>query len=160
MPREPETSMTTAERIRRAGPASQPPGNWGVLALTDELRRQLLPWIDLAEIGPVGLESWIVSILPLLPRTTVGDHVLDRDASRGTPEERLERLAHALADCASDRARKNFQASEYFRENRALARRLKALEAMLKTRMATGKMERVDLTDAESEKVVRRYVPP
>ncbi len=157
MPREGEVTVTKS----RAEPLRSPaPRTYGALALTEELRTRLLPWIDVAEIGPVGLESWLQSILPLLPPTTAGDHVIDRDASHGGLEERVNTLAHALADCASDRARKNFQASEYFRENRALARRLKALEAMLQTRMATGKMERVDLRDAESEAAVRRYLPP
>lgn len=159
MPREAEAkeSKRTGEpRREREGR----PAGWGALPLTEELREQLRPWIDLAEVGPAGLESWLLSVLPLIPRTSAGDHVLDRDASHGDLQQRLSTLAHALADCASDRARKNFQASEYFRENRALARRLKALEAMLRTHMATGKMPRADLTDEESEAAVRRYVPP
>jgi hypothetical protein len=159
MPRESEAATPKRAAGSRSERETSRSG-WGVLELTEELRAQLLPWIDLAEIGPAGLQSWLVSILPLIPRTSAGDHVLDRDASHVELEERLSTLAHALADCASDRARKNFQASEYFRENRALARRLKALEAMLRTRMATGKIERADLADAESEAAVRRYVPP
>ncbi len=142
-----------AERPRGGGRSRRP------LELTDELRQALLPWLDLDEVGPEGLGSWLLSIVGALPRPSAGDHVLDRDASYGTTEERLNQMAYALAECASDRARTNFQASEYFRENRALARRVKALEAMLETRMAAGQMERVDLTDPEADAATHRYMP-
>ena len=130
------------------------------LELTNELRDALLPWLDLDEVGPVGLQTWLLSIVPALPRPTSGDHVLDRDSSRGSLEERLNAMARALADCAGDRARKNFQAAEYFRENQVLVRRLKALEAMIRTRVATGKLPPVDLSDAKAEAATHRYLPP
>lgn len=159
MPRESRPLGGSRGEAERA-PEPAVPRPDAALPLTPELREALLPWVDIAEVGPVGLHSWILSILPLLPSPSEGDHVLDRDVSRGDLTVRLERLAHALADCASDRARKNFQASEYFRENRVLARRLKALEAMLRTRMATGQMERIDITDPASAAAAQRYLPP
>jgi len=160
MPREAdEASNGMADRT--TGVAS--PGRTrvrGALELNDELREALLPWLDLDEVGPIGLQSWLFSIVPALPRPALGDHVLDRDASHGSLEERLNAMAHALAECASDRARKNFQAAEYFRENRVLVRRLKALEAMIRTRVATGKLSPVDLSDPQAEAAARRYLPP
>ena len=128
------------------------------LELTPDLKAALAPWIDLDEVGPEGLRSWLLTVVALLPRGS-RDPILDRDVSRGSLEERVTVLARALADCASDRARKNFQASEYFRENRLLARRVKALEAMIRTRVATGLMERTDLRDPVAEAAARRYMP-
>ncbi len=130
------------------------------LELSDDLRTALLPWIDLDEVGPEGLRSWLLSILALIPRTRRGDHVIDRDSSGGTSEERVSALAHALADCAGDRAVKNFQAAEYFRENRVLAVRIKALEAIIRTGIGTGKLAPVQLDDPEAEVAAHRYLPP
>ncbi len=148
---EPDVASNPIDRARA--------GTAGALELTRDLRQQLLPWIDLDEVGEVGLRAWILSVLPLLPRPTRGGNPLDRDVSRAAPPERIRVLAEALAECASDRARAHFQASEYFRENRVLARRLKALEAMVRTKVATGQMEAVDLTDREAEAAVHRYLP-
>lgn len=160
MPREVEAQVVGPERrtllpTDRARSRTRRP-----MDLTDELRALLLPWIDLDEVGPEGLDSWLRSIVASLPRPSVGDHVIDRDVSAGTGDERLSAMAHALADCASDRARKNFQASEYFRENRVLSRRVKALEAMIRTRMATGQMPAADITDASADAAAHRYLPP
>ncbi len=128
------------------------------LELTADLKAAVAPWIDLDEVGPEGLRSWILTIVALLPHGT-HDRTIDRDVSRGSLEERVTVLARALADCASDRAMKNFQASEYFQENRLLVRRVKALEAMIRTRVATGLMEKTDLTDPVADAAARRYLP-
>lgn len=158
MPRETEPSGRSRDRDERT-PATGASAALPSLVLTDELREALLPWVDLAEVGPVGLRSWLLSVLPLLPQPGAGDHVLDRDVSRGDAEERLERLAHALAECASDRARKNFQASEYFRENRVLARRVKALEAIARTSAQASGGPTGARTDPEADAAVERYLP-
>ena len=159
MPR--ETEGATERRDARTNGRTQPtrPGARAAMELTEELREALLPWIDLNEVGAVGLESWLRSIVPALPRPSAGDHVLDRDASHGSSDERLAAMAHALADCAGDRARKNFQAAEYFRENQVLVRRVKALESMIRTRVATGRLGPVDLSDPEAEAATHRYLP-
>jgi hypothetical protein len=119
-----------------------------------ELRRALRPWIDLAEVGAPGLRIWLLSVLPLLPVP----------ASRGTrpltDAERLSELAKALADCAGDRARVHFQASEYFRENQVLARRVKALEAMVRLKRKTEGSDPADLSDPEAEAATLRYFGP
>lgn len=127
--------------------------------LDEELRVALLPWLDVDELGADGFRSWLLSVLPLLPRPSAGDRVIDRDVSQATPKERLAGLAQALSDCASDRARAHFQASEYFRENRVLARRVKALEAIVRTRAEAEGAGSTDPSEPESEAAVRRYLP-
>ncbi len=161
MPREADYYRTRAGASGAApGPVSLPGRPRRPLELTDELRAALLPWIDLDEVGPEGLRGWLLTIVALVPRPRRGDHVIDRDDSRGSPEERLTKLAHALADCAGDRAVKNFQASEYFRENRVLAVRNKALEAIVRTGMATGKIAPMRLDDPAADAAAHRYLPP
>lgn len=160
MPRESEPTNRSALSPTPSRLDPSPSRAPQALELTAELRQELLPWVDLAEVGAVGLRTWIATILPLVPRPTPGGDPLDRDVSRGTPSERLTVLAKALAECASDRARAHFQASEYFRENRVLARRVKALEAILRTRVSAGKMGPVDVADPEADAAVRRYIPP
>ncbi|HTW56456.1 MAG TPA: hypothetical protein VMG36_08475 [Thermoplasmata archaeon] len=129
------------------------------LVLDDELRRALRPWIDLTEVGPLGLRSWILAILPLVPRPSPESRAVDRDESRDLPADRLAALALALAECATDRARTHFQAAEYFRENRLLARRVRALEAMLRTR-ASVEGAAAPPPDPEAEAATHRYLPP
>jgi hypothetical protein len=159
MPREPDGSGRKTAGGSPVDRDSDRPRSRGSLDLTDELRAALRPWIDLDEVGPEGLRSWLLSIVTLVPRPSAGDHVIDRNVAHGTLEERLDALAHALADCASDRARKNFQAAEYFRENRVLARRLKAVEAMIRARVETGQMTPVEVADPEADAAARRYLP-
>ncbi len=141
----------------RAG--GRPQGSAAFLELDDDLREALMPWIDLSEVGAVGLRAWIHGILPVLPRPTPGGNPLDRDVSHGSMEERLTALAQSLSECASDRARAHFQASEYFRENRALARRLLALEAALRTSAGAGGDDPLVRDDPEARKAARRYLP-
>lgn len=115
-----------------------------------ELASRLKPWIDIDEVGPAGLYRWLGSILPLLPRPAYSG----RPSNRGELTERICELSRALAAAAGGEARAHFQASEYFRENRVLARRLMALEAMLRTRgTATGHHT------AEVDVALDRYLP-
>lgn len=156
MPREARAEREEAGATVRTGEPGQRVPVWAISA---SLREALRPWVDVDVVGPAGLETWLLTVLPMLPLPSVGDRVVDRDVSRGTPEERLTALAHALADCASDRARTNFQAAEYFRENRVLARRVKALEAMVRTRQRSGR-PRDDLPDdPDADRAVERYLP-
>lgn len=123
------------------------------------LRDALAPWLDVDEVGGVGLRSWLLTMLPLLPRPTGGTRVLDRDVSHAPPDERLQMLAHALADCASDRAQKNFQAAQYFQENRILVLRIKALEAAGRTRDSVRGAKEAAAEDPAADAAARRYLP-
>jgi len=108
-------------------------------------------------VGGEGLSAWLISVLPLLPRPGA------KEEGEGEPDgqahDRVTELARALTECASDRARAHFQASRYFADNQVLARRVKALEAMLATR-ARARLETSEaIDDVESERATRRYLP-
>lgn len=118
------------------------------LGVPAAVREALRPWLDIDEVGAEGLWIWLLSIVPALPK----------DPPTRDDPTRVEELARALAACAGDRARVHFQAAEYFRENRALARRLKALEAMLSLRPTTGTESGGPVPDPEAEAATRRYL--
>ena len=116
----------------------------------------LAPWIDVAEVGGVGLSRWLVTIAPLLPPS--GAPRTGRPPST-EPGERLAELARALADCSSDQATAHFEAARYFADNQVLARRVRALEAAARTRaIARGDPVRIP-EDRSSERAVLRYLP-
>jgi hypothetical protein len=156
MPREVPRQGPSGKASSAPAPPSAPGGDRTTLALTRELRLALRPWLDLDEVGGEGLRTWLLSILPLIPRPA-GPGARDTTASRSG---RVEDLARALAECAGDRARVHFQASEYFQENRALARRVKALEAMLRVRARAEGRDDSGIASAESDAASRRYLPP
>ncbi len=124
------------------------------IEFSPEIKAILRPWIDVDELGSPGFLSWLQSILPLIPRSRPAQRAVSNDSS-----QRIQELAAALAECAQDRARVHFQAAEYYRENQALARRMKALEAALRTQ-PPGREERARVTeDSEAERASRRYLP-
>ncbi|MGC2035107.1 MAG: hypothetical protein WA761_06660 [Thermoplasmata archaeon] len=109
---------------------------------------KLRPWIDVRTFGPVGFHRWLRTIPPLLPPSSpTPPHAVDL-------EGRIAAIARSLVESAGDEVQAHFQASEYFRENRLLARRIKALEAMLRTaRIPAPK------GTTEVEIAVERYLP-
>ena len=125
------------------------------LPLTPDLKEALLPWLDVDEVAPEELRQFLLTMIPLWPVP----HGTPNPVRARALEERVTELARSLTECARDRARATFQASEYFRENRILARRLKALEALLRTRRAAeGSSEKLP-TDSEAEEAAERYLP-
>ena len=133
-------------------PVERPPPS--LIELSPELKALLHPWIDVDELGPQGFLSWLRSILPLIPRSRPTERRASED-----PFERIQELAAALAECSSDRARVHFQAAEYYRENQALARRMKALEAALRSNPPSPEQSRGLTEDSEAERASRRYLP-
>ncbi len=114
----------------------------------------LLPWVDLSRVGPEGFWLWLTDILPLLP-------VPAPDPGRvppptASPERRIEELARALVGAAGEHARIRFLASEYYHDNTRLARRVKALEALLS--LDPARASRVE-PDPQSGKVAEAYLP-
>jgi hypothetical protein len=131
---------------QRAEEESPPSGEgWELPA---DLIEKLRPWIDVRTFGPVGFHQWLRTILPLLPPASPSPpHAVDL-------EGRIAEIAHSLVESAGDEAQAHFQASEYFRENMLLARRIEALEAMLRTaRIPAPK------GTPEIETAVERYLP-
>lgn len=113
------------------------------------LAERLRPWIDLEEAGPDGFHAWLSTIVELLPLPLPSD-----EGAAASPETRIRQLSAALTRSASEQARAHFQALTYFRENQALARRLLALEAMLRTRGTPAPTGSRALDAA-----LRRYLP-
>jgi hypothetical protein len=94
-----------------------------------EVRKRLLAWIDLEQVGAEGFWLWLETVLPSLPLPERGP-AGSRTAAE-PPEVRLRQIARDLADCARDRARLTIAASHYYQDNFILALRVKALEAGL-----------------------------
>ena len=133
------------------GPASRVEADWRPPV---SVRRALLPWVDLQRIGPEGFWPWLTDLIPLLPPPAPDPRsVLPPAAS---PEVRIEELARALAGAAGEHARIRFLASEYYRDNTLLARRVKALEAVLS--LDPARAPRVE-EDPESREIAEAYLP-
>jgi len=111
-----------------------------------DLVERLRPWVDARSVGPEGFHLWLGTILPLLPRPSAG-------RAEG-PTDRVAELAQALVKAAGEAAEAHFRASEYHRDNVLLARRVKALEAILRTARAS-----VPDAGARTETAVERYLP-
>lgn len=116
-----------------------------------ELRTALAPWIDLDTVDAEAFEAWLRTILPLLPRA---------GSKSRTDEDRPRALALALVEAAQERAVSHFQAAEYFRDNQMLARRVKALEAILRTAKKRGFTSGETGENPDSDRVGARYLPP
>lgn len=127
-----------------------------VVELSPDLTAALRPWVDLDEVGGAGFQVWLRSILPLIPRP----HSDTGKANPSGPATRVLELAVALAECSGDRARVHFQASQYFRENQMLARRVRSLEAMLRTARRGRAGGEPLASDPEAELALERYLPP
>lgn len=120
------------------------------------IQQRLRPWIDVGEVGWPGFWTWLDSVLPLLPREAPGEPPLRPRAA--TAPDRIRELATQLVACAGDRARLTVRSEQYFTDNQLLARRVKALEAALRTARLRGgsSMER---PDPELAEVADRYLP-
>jgi len=83
--------------------------------------------------------------------------------SGGSPgesaEARVAELSRDLIDCGADRARLTIAGQQYFADNQVLARRVKALEAILRTARSAGRPVNVP-SDPDSARAAERYLPP
>ena len=120
-----------------------------------ETREALRPWIDLEMVGAEGLDAWLRSVARLLPPP----RPLDSAPASPDPSSRVQELAAALVECAGDRAKVHFQAAEYFRENQALARRVKALEAAVEATAHGATVARLPPRDPDADRAAERYLP-
>ena len=124
-------------------------GGHGAEDLPPSLRQALRPWIDVETVGLPALWVWLESVIPVLPVPGSGL------PERASEERRSTELAKALVECSTERARLNFRAYEYYSDNVVLARRVRALEGMLRgaARDAPSK------GDPETERATERYLP-
>jgi hypothetical protein len=123
-------------------------------AMPADLRRQLADWIDVDEVGADGFWLWFRAVLPLLP----GREAAGAEPLSANQPDRVRELARDLVDCARDRARLTVFAERYYRDNQLLARRLRALEAALRTFERAGRDVEVP-QDEETGEVSERYLP-
>ncbi|MGA9840055.1 MAG: hypothetical protein WBF81_00655 [Thermoplasmata archaeon] len=129
----------------------------GALSVPDDLARRLIDWVDVREVGAEGFWLWLGTVLPLLPVPSAGN---DPPSLEGTPSaQRLRELGRDLVDCARDRARLTVMCDRYFRDNQVLARRLKALEAAVRTFERAGPTGALT-TDPDAGEAAERYLPP
>jgi hypothetical protein len=130
-------------------------GAKAAIAVPDDLQRRLAPWVDVPEVGAEGLWVWLGTILPLLPRPA------DAPGERRSPEpaERVRELARELVDCARERARLHVLCESYYRDNALLARRLKALEAALRTFDVAGRPAPPTPDEEGAGAAAERYLP-
>ena len=133
------------EKERGDGAAWNPPAS---------VVRALLPWVDLSQVGPEGFWLWLTDLLPLLPAPAPDPRSVPPPVA--SPEARIEELARALAGAASEHARIRFLASEYHHDNTLLARRVKALEAILSLAPAGASLVG---GDPESRTIAESYLP-
>jgi hypothetical protein len=126
------------------------------LEIPPDLRRRLARWIDVEEVGRDGFWLWLRAVLPLLPDP---DAPTSKSAGPNTtPDDRIRELATSLVDCARDRARLTVVAGQYVRDNQALVRRLKALEAALRTFERAGHAVEIP-SDEAADAASERYLP-
>ena len=135
--------MPTPRSGSREAPPTAPVDPPGI---PDTLKEALRPFVDVDEVGPEGLYRWLESVLPILAAAT----------APGARGDRVRELARALAACGQDRARLNMAAAQYFADNQALARRVKALEATLNDRGRAAPIA----ADPASARSAERYLPP
>ncbi len=147
------TPRRTGAPERRNGPIiddslerSRREGSWGPPPV--EVVEALRPWVDLDAIGPEEFYRWLGALALLLPSLHPGPgRAKDLDG-------RITELARALAKSSGAEAESHFRASEYFRENALLARRVKALEALLRTAK-----QMVPPSSPATEDAVEHYLP-
>ena len=128
------------------------------IEIPEQLRTRLRPWLDVDAVGPEGLWAWLEVVLPLVPAPN--DARAPVAASGRT--DRVRELARDLVDCASHRARLIADCDQYYRDNVALARRVKALEATLRSGGAAHPppVDESSAPDDEPvERVAERYLP-
>ncbi|MEM0129273.1 MAG: hypothetical protein QXG65_03820 [Thermoplasmata archaeon] len=115
---------------------------------------RLRPWINLSRAGPEEFYAWLMRLVPLLPEAKAPADPHPEDL--GT---RVRELAGALAESARAEAQAHFQASEYYQANVLLARRVRALEAMLRAAGIPFPAGSRSL-EAAAERFLPREVPP
>jgi hypothetical protein len=149
--------MTPEEGAR--GRTEPPQGSEEVrarFAIPEHLQRHRADWVEVDAVGVDGFWTWLESVLPLLPKLGATEETA-RPGEAPTAR-RVRELARDLVDCVGERARLTVQCAEYFRDNQLLARRLKALEATLRTVQRTGRRSETVEKHRDAD-VAERYLP-
>jgi len=128
----------------------------GEFAVPPDLRHRLATWIDVDAVGADGFWLWLGTVLPLLPGTTTTG--AGPGSAIAPHEQRLRELARDLVDCARERTHLHVLCEQYYTDNQSLSRRVKALEAALRTFNLPGRPVEVS-DDAGSADAAERYLP-
>jgi hypothetical protein len=129
----------------------------GELAIPADLRRRLAAWVDVEEVGLEGFWLWLRAILPLLPTPAPNERApFLMNVSR---TDNVRELQQRLVVYARENSRINVICGQYARDNQILARRLKALEAALRTFDMAGAAIVIPADDDVSD-VSERYLRP
>ena len=127
------------------------------LRMPGDLRQRLRPWIDVDEVGADGFWLWLRAVVPILPVPTRAGS--PRPVAGLPTVEELRELRSRLVVYAREHARLRVISDQRSRDNRVLARRLKALEAALRTLEIAG--HRVEIPeDEEAANAAIRQLPP
>ncbi len=122
-----------------------------------DLRRRLRAWVDVDEVGLKGFWIWLRAVVPLLPSP-------DAPAKRpsialGSPRETIRQLEQRLALYAREQSRLSVICDQAVRDNELLVRRLRALEAALRT-LDLGGHKIVIPPDPDVADAAERYASP
>jgi hypothetical protein len=121
-----------------------------------ELREGMKPFLDLDHVGARGLEIWLLAVLPTLPCPRASEGTVPRAVQ--DPDTRVFQLARALAECDGQRSRDHFLAAEYYVDNTRLARRVRALEAEIRTAQKAGRVPNLVAEEGDPARP-ERYLP-
>jgi hypothetical protein len=125
------------------------------LAIPPDLRRRLAPWVNVDEVGAEGFWLWLRAILPLLPSP---DSSAKGVILVGGPRlEEVRELQQRFVVYARELSRLTVIGDQYARDNLALTRRLKALEAALRTLGMAGHAIEIP-EDEEARDASYRYL--
>lgn len=138
--------------VNRARKGELPPPQ--VQGMPADLRARLRKWVDVDEVGAEGFWLWLKAVVPLLPHPeNPRRRALLAYASR---RDELEDLQRRIAVYAREQSRLAVVCGHYVRDNRLLTRRLKALEAALRTLEMAG--NRIEIRpDSDAEDAAARY---
>ena len=125
------------------------------LAIPADLRRRLAAWVNVDEVGADGFWLWLRAVVPLLPKPEAAA----RAAAYGgvARAEEVRELQHRLVVYARELSRLTVICDQYARDNQALTRRLKALEAALRTLGMAGHAIEIP-EDEEARDASERHV--
>lgn len=139
------------EKARRKGEAESPDAQ-----VPPDLRHRLRPWVDVDEVGMDGFWIWVRAVVPLLPHPEPAPTGVARLGRLGGDD--LKDLRQRIVVYARENSRLTVLCEYYSKDNHALARRLKALEAALRTLEIAG--HRIEIpADDEAESATDRYLP-
>lgn len=130
---------------------------WQLRGMPSDLRGRLRPWVDVDEVGAEGFWLWLRAVVPLLP---MPEENPKRPAIFRLPKAGdSAALERRLVMYAREHSRLTVICNQYIRDNELLTRRLKALEAAIRTLQMAG--NRVEIpTDDGAIEAGSRYLPP